>query len=274
VQDPNDFAYLLACTLPLAAYLMTIRGGRKWPWALAFAVIAGAMLATFSRGAIVGLAALLVWGLVTRRVPIRALVAGCVAVVVVAFLALTIWRPLIDDALHQKSHIANANQQSRESFWRAAVQLTISNPVTGVGPERFGAEAMPLLRNNPVSLDQPLTHNSYLEILSEDGVPALFLFFAYLGGTWVALGQVQRRARQRDDLDERRLATALQASVIVAIVSATFLSEQLTTPFWLLGALALVVRRDGPDPLPRARVRPVAPPLPAPPAPQPVAVAS
>jgi O-antigen ligase len=272
VQDPNDFAYLLACTLPLAAYLMTIKGARTWPWAGAFAVIAGAMLATFSRGAIVGLAALLAWGLVTRRVPLRALVGGIVAVVVVALLALTIWRPLVDSALHQKSHIANANQQSRESFWRGALQLTIEHPVTGVGPARFPAEVTPLLRNNPVTLDLPVTHNSYLEILSEDGVPALLLFFAYLGGIWVVLGQVQRRARQLEDVDEQRLATALQASVIVAIVSATFLSEQLTTPFWLLGALAVVVRRDGPDPLPRERERPVAAPVPVP-GPRPVAAA-
>jgi O-antigen ligase len=261
VQDPNDFAYLLACTLPLAAYLLTIRGGRKLPWAAAFAVIAAAMLATFSRGAIVGLAALLAWGLMTRRVPIRVLLGGAGAVVVVALLAITIWRPLFDSALHQKSHIATANQQSRESFWRGALQLTIDRPVTGVGPARFPAEVTPLLRNNPVTLDLPVTHNSYLEILSEDGIPALLLFLAYLGGVWFVLGQVQRRARQGLDADEQRLATALQGAVIVAVVSATFLSEQLTTPFWLLGALAVVIRRDGPAPLPAERAQPAAAPV-------------
>jgi putative inorganic carbon (HCO3(-)) transporter len=259
VEDPNDFAYLLACTLPLAVYLMTIPGARKWPWGVAFAAIAAAMLATFSRGALVGLSALLAWGLVTRRVPLRTLVAGALGVGVVALLAITIWRPLFDSALHQKSHIANANQQSRESFWRGALQLTIREPLTGVGPARFPAEVTPLLRNNPITLDLPVTHNSYLEILSEDGVPALVLFFAYLGAIWLVLRHVQQRAHDRDDLDEQRLATALQASVIVAIISAIFLSEQLTTPFWLLGALAVVVRRDGPAPLPHRRA-----PAPAP----------
>ncbi len=260
VGDPNDFAYLLACTLPLAAYLMTVPGARHWPWAIAFPVIAAAMLGTFSRGAIVGLAALLVWGVVTRRVPIRALIGGAVAVVLVALLALTIWKPLLDSTLHAKSSIADANQQSRESFWRGALQLTLRDPVTGVGPARFPVEVTPLLRNNPIVLDLPVTHNSYLEILSEDGVPALLLFLAYLGGAWMVLGQVRRRARQREDADEQRLATALQAALIVAIVSASFLSEQLTTPFWLIGALALVVRRDGPDPLPSsARSQPAAP---------------
>jgi putative inorganic carbon (hco3(-)) transporter len=244
VEDPNDFAYLLACALPLCVYLMTIPGKRHWPWGFAFALIAGAMLATFSRGAIVGLTALLAWGIVTRRVPLKAMVGGAIAMGLVALLAMTIWKPLIDEALQQKTHIAGANQQSREAFWRGALKLTVHNPLTGVGPARFPAEVSPLLRDNPITLDLPVTHNSYLEILSEDGLPALLLFFAYLGGTWMALRGVQRRAREREDRDEQRLATALQASVIVAIVSATFLSEQLTTPFWLLGALAVVALRD------------------------------
>ena len=170
---------------------MTVPGARHWPWAVAFPVIAAAMLGTFSRGALVGLAALLAWGVVTRRVPIRALIGGAVAVVLVALLALTIWRPLLDSTLQAKSSIADANQQSRESFWRGALQLTIRDPVTGVGPARFPAEVTPLLRNNPIVLDLPVTHNSYLEILSEDGVPALVLFLAYLGGAWIVLGQVR-----------------------------------------------------------------------------------
>jgi putative inorganic carbon (HCO3(-)) transporter len=244
VEDPNDFAYLLATALPLCAYLLTIKGGRRLPWALAFILIAAAMLATLSRGALVGCAALLAWGLITRRVPVRALLAGVVAIVAVAALALTIWRPLLDSALQQKSHIANANQVSRQSFWRGAIQLTIDHPITGVGPARFPPEVLPLLRNNPENIGPPVTHNSYLEILAEDGAPALALFLAYLAGAWLALRAVQRRAVEADDVDEQRLAIALQASLIIAIVSASFLSEQLTTPFWLLGGLACVILRD------------------------------
>ena len=33
----------------------------------------------------------------------------------------------------------------------------------------------------------------------------------------------------------------MQASLLVAIVAGAFLSEQFTTPFWMIGALATVV---------------------------------
>jgi O-antigen ligase len=160
----------------------------------------------------------------------------------VAF-AFTLWKPLIDRSLQQKEHIASANTTSRKAYWTVAIKLTERRPLTGVGPDRFPVEAPPLIENNPIFIAKPVTHNSYLEIMSEDGVPALLLFFLYLGLAWRTLRQVERRAIDRGDLERRRLATAFQASMIVAIVSATFLSEQLTTPLWLLPALGLVLAR-------------------------------
>jgi O-antigen ligase len=246
LEDPNDFAYLLACTLPIAAYLMSADRHRRPLWGACFVVIAAAMLATFSRGALVGIGALLVWGVVTRRIPSWALAVGVVTALIVAALAFTIWKPLLDTALQQKSHIAQGNIESRQSLWSAAIKLSERRPLTGVGPGRFPKEVRPLLRNNPIELEKPVTHNTYLEILSENGIPALLLFLAYLAGTWWLLRAAHERALRREDADARRLATALQASLVIAIVAATFLSEELTSPFWLLGGLAVVLAREGP----------------------------
>jgi O-antigen ligase len=243
LEDPNDFAYLLACSLPLVGYLISADRLRRWLWGLAFVLIAIAMLATFSRGALVGIGVLLAWGIFTRRVPLWTLASGLAAVAVVAALAFTVWHPLLEKALHQKSHVAQSNVESRNAFWAAAIKLAERRPLTGVGPGRFPKEALPLLRNNPEDLEKPVTHNSYLEILSENGVPALALFLAYLVGAWNLLARVQRIAREREDVDARRLATALQSALLIAIVSATFLSEELTSPFWLIGGLAAVLVR-------------------------------
>jgi putative inorganic carbon (HCO3(-)) transporter len=246
LQDPNDFAFLLACTLPIVVYLMSADRLRRPLWGIAFVAIAGAMLATLSRGALVGIGALVIWGILTRRIPFWLVLGGVVSAIVVVILAFTLWKPLIDVALHQKAHVANSNTESREVFWGAAVKLAEKRPLTGVGPGRFPTEATPLLTNNAGAglLEHPVTHNSYLEILSEEGLPALLLFIAYLATTWVILRRVQVRAREDDDRDLRRLATALQASLVIAIVSATFLSEELASPLWLLGGLAVVLARS------------------------------
>ena len=104
--------------------------------------------------------------------------------------------------------------------------------------------AVDLLKNNPSPLTHPVTHNTYLEILAEEGVPALLLFLAYLAGAWLLLRRVGQRAKLDSDRDLRRLATALQASLIIAVVASFFLSEELTSPFWLLGGLAVVLARN------------------------------
>jgi putative inorganic carbon (HCO3(-)) transporter len=241
LQDPNDFAYLLAVALPIVSYLIGADRRRRVLWSLSFVAIAGAMLATFSRGALVGIATLLVWGIVTRRIPLWVVAGGVVSALVVAALAFTLWKPLIDVALHQKGHVASSNTESRKSFWSAAVELGERRPVTGVGPGRFPTEAAPLLKNNPTTLTHPVTHNTYLEILAEEGLPALLLYVAYLAGAWLLLRKVQRRAALDVDRDLQRLTTALQASLVIAVVSAIFLSEELTSPFWLLGGLAVVL---------------------------------
>jgi phosphatidylglycerophosphate synthase len=79
--------------------------------------------------------------------------------------------------------------------------------------------------------------------MAEIGALGLFAFVAFLVSSWRLLGRARRRAVAEDDRDGRRLTTAMQASLIVAIVAGVFLSEQLTTPFWLFGALAAVVGR-------------------------------
>jgi putative inorganic carbon (HCO3(-)) transporter len=249
LEDPNDLAYLMACTIPIAAYLFKSDPRRRLAWGAAFALITAAMLATFSRGALVGLGALVLWGIFTRRIPFRAVAAGLIVGLIAVALAFTVWKPFIDVALKQKEHVAQSNIESREARWSAAIQLAGESPITGVGPGQYPREALPILRDGrgvlpSVTVPQTVTHNTYLEILAENGFPGLALFIAYLVTIWFLLRTVQRRAEDEGDDDERWLATAMQASFLVAIVAGTFLSEELTAPFWVIGGLAVVLARE------------------------------
>jgi O-antigen ligase len=243
ITNPVDFGYLLAAFLPIVVFLMLEDRQRRWFWLACVPFILAATLATLSRGALVGLGALVVWGIATRRIKLGHLVASGLAVVAIIGVGLLFWGPLIKERLQQKQTVAKENVDSRKALWRGAVLMAMDNPLTGVGPNRYGPESVDYVRDNPIVIRNPVAHNAYLEILAEDGPFALAAFLAFLGGSWVILSRKGRASERAGDRDGARLATALQASFLVAIVGALFLSEQLTVPFWMIGALAVAVPR-------------------------------
>jgi O-antigen ligase len=205
-------------------------------------LLIAATLATLSRGALVGLAALAPWAVITRRIPLSGVLLGVVALLSVAGVAFALWAPLLNDRLSMKGRIADKNVTAREALWIGAVRMAADRPLTGVGPGRYGIESSGYVRNNPVPLgESPVVHNSYLHVFAEIGLLGLIGFVGFLGSSWRLLARGRRRAISIGDRDGRRLATAMQASLIVAIVAGAFLSEQFTTPFWMIGALATVV---------------------------------
>ncbi len=241
IEDPNDFAYLMCCVLPLACYLLVEERRRRLLWSACCVLLLGATLATLSRGALVGLSALAPWAVATRRVPLTGMVLGLVALLSVGAIAFTLWAPLLHDRLELKSHAANKNVAGRQALWSGALRMAEDRPLTGVGPGRFGKEAPAYVRNNPLILENPVVHNSYLHVLAETGVLGFIAFVGFLASAWRLLGRGRRRAIAVGDSEGRRLATAMQASLLVAIVAGFFLSQQFTMPFWLIGALATVV---------------------------------
>jgi len=238
IEDPNDFGYLMAATLPMALYLAVGRTPDRWLWRACVPILLAAMLATFSRGVLVALAAAAVWAIATRRIRLGGLAATGAAIVAVLAAGLLLFGSLIGERVEQKESIASENVSSRQALWRGAVAMTADRPLVGVGPGRFGVESVDYVRDDPIALRDPVVHNSYLEILAETGPVALAAFVAFIAGTWLSLSRLGRGRRAAGDVDGRKLVTALQASLLIAIVGALFLSQQLAAPFWLVGALA------------------------------------
>lgn len=259
IDDPNDFAFLMATLIPLCAYLLVQERHLRWLWALAGVLLIAGVFATLSRGALVGLGALFVWAVVTRRIPLTGVLAALVTILSVLALAFTFWAPLINNRIETKGNIADDNIASRQAYWNAALAMTGDNPWLGVGPGRFGEVSGDYIRDNPIVIPNPVVHNSYLEILAESGILALAAFLAFLAITWRLLNQAHRRAKAEGDVQRARLANALQATMVIVLVSSCFLSAQVQIPFWLIGGLATAVavnRGAAPAPAPASRSRP------------------
>jgi putative inorganic carbon (hco3(-)) transporter len=238
IEDPNDFGYLMATVMPLAVYLYREDHGRKALWAFSIVCLVGGTAATLSRGALVGLTALMLWLLLTGRIGVKRtvfIVTGVVALIAVGFI---LFSSTIETRLEEKNHIAGTNVESRTSFWNAAIEMASDHPLLGVGPGRFGIEEPKYVFDNPEQLETPIAHNTYLEILAESGPFALVFFGLMLFSAWVSLSVGERLGRQYDDPLAVNFAAAVKGSLIVACVSGIFLSEQVAAPIWLACALA------------------------------------
>ncbi len=243
IENPNDFGFLLLTTLPLAVYLAFEERPRAL-WSACVLVLFVGMLATVSRGALAGMAGMLVWAVATRRVPVRWLLAAAAVAGAVVLVGTVLASPVIEQRLDAKGNVAEENAASRLSFWSAAVYMSADHPLTGVGPGRFGEEGVETyIWGTTQGLGDPVTHSTYLEILAENGVPALAAFVAMLAGTGVALGRLRRRCEEVEDRACSRLAGALQASLVAAAVAGLFLSGAVIISFWLVTGLAAALTR-------------------------------
>ena len=249
IQDPNDFAFILGSSAPLAIYL--IRWGATWRsklmWSLALAIILGCTLATFSRSALTGLAVACLWLLAARRLRLRWLLGTIAFVAVVAGLGLFLAPQIVRGAFHQKTHIALTNVDVRLGYYQVELREWEHYPITGVGPGNFVYrfyQYAPAAREStpfPFGVLGISGEEAYLVILAEQGAVGLALFLGYLAWSWADL-----RRRFPDDKRGDQLQAALAAGFIVACVGALFLTEQYYPPLWFLAALGASLARGRP----------------------------
>jgi O-antigen ligase len=241
IQDPNDFGFVLASSVPLAIYQVRW-GATAWAkslWSAALVLILACTLATFSRDALAGLVVAGLWALVTRRLHLRWLLAVMAGAAAVGGVALLVSPHLIQTAFHEKAHVATQNVDVRFGYYHVEFDEFAHNPITGVGPGNFVYRFYQYAPQVSQDLPYPshvLTisgEEAYLVILAEQGAPGLALFLGYLALSWTDL-------RRRFPLNQRtdQLQGALAAGFVVAVVGALFLTEQFYPPLWFLPAIA------------------------------------
>jgi O-antigen ligase len=249
LEDPNDFAFVLASVVPLAIWRIGTAPRRaRWLPAVALVAMFAAVLASFSRTALLALAVAGCWAVLTRRIRLRWAAVAAAAVVLTGLVAWILQPQTVEEALGRKQAVAGYNVDTRVSFWGTAVRQFQSSPVFGVGPGGYEARFFEFnpeygTFDRPIGVDgAPTTHNTYLNVLAELGVVGTGLFVAYLALAW-------RDLRRRWDVDPQRtgLQGALAAGFVVAIVGSVFLTQQFYAPVWLIGALGASLAAGAPS---------------------------
>lgn len=242
-NNQNDFAYILATTLPLTLWLLRSAPGRRGLVAALAAVLAVGAVLAFSRGALLGLAAAFVWHLVTQRRHRLAAVVATVLMAVAVFAVVQLDPVRFDTSLELKSRVADQNVSSRLVLWQAASELAVDHPILGIGPGNFRtyfyeATDIPLGFENLI-----VVHNAYLDVATELGFPAMVLFVLFLVITFRRVSAMVAEGRGPPGY-----AAAVQSALVVGLVGALTLSEQFFPPLWVLsGLVAALWRSPSPD---------------------------
>ena len=233
IADNNQFGMALLMTMPLVRYLqLTVR--RRWirlGLLVLLVCFLVAVLGTYSRGAVVGLAVTAIALLAKSRHRMRlALVTGLALAAAVQFMP-EHWHERIASIY---AYEEDASAQARFDSWRYALEVAREHPVVGGGFEVF--------RGNPASTSAGYrsAHSIYFEVLGEHGWVGLGLFVALGLGAYLTARSVVRRASE-DWSWAADLAAMAQVSIAAYAISGLFLNLATFDLYYHLIAIVVIV---------------------------------
>jgi hypothetical protein len=95
-----------------------------------------------------------------------------------------------------------------------------------------------------VSIHEQVTHNSYLEVLTEIGLPAFILYLRFLSGAFRGLGRVARLDSDDPSVKAlRTMALALRASLLAYMVGSFFGSVAYQWYLYYIAGFAIALRQ-------------------------------
>jgi O-antigen ligase len=191
--DQNEFALLLALSIPMAVYLLTRRQSLQaamlcWAQLLLGTV---AILLTGSRAGVISLAVaftILPFALSLLRGWKRRtcwVALPCVAVCAVFLVPATTWERLLTTG----TEIADGSLDHRTVIWAAGLNVFREHPFFGVGAGAFGPSVAGAIDINYVA------HNSFLSVLVELGVVGALILLGILASMFylaVRMGGLDR----------------------------------------------------------------------------------
>jgi len=253
IGDPNDFAAHLLFALPM---LLIVVMGPNRNMLLRFGALAAVgyggylIVATASRGALVGVAAaVLCWMVLgTRNQRIALLFALPVAASLIVFdsKGFTLKRITSFTFSEDMDEGAMASRIAREYLLRKSIEFTFRHPVFGVGPDQFANAEGKLSKEQGQHGAWHGTHNSYTQISSECGVPALLFYLLAIGSTFRLLYRLLKTARRKGHDEIATIAFCSLISLTGYCAASTFLSLGYAFYTLVMSGVAIAFSRIAP----------------------------
>jgi probable O-glycosylation ligase (exosortase A-associated) len=247
--DPNDLSLVLAFPMSFAAALVLTPRTPFLGRALGLVglgVIAMAVLATQSRGGLLGMVAVFaVFG--ARMIKSKALLVTVGVVGVMAlFAAAGISGRQSGGAA--EAGLVDESAEGRFYAWQAAINMAIARPLTGVGLNNYVSNYY--FYSTWWEGFAKAVHSTWFSVLAEGGFLGFGVFITMIVRmTQSALASVRALAPAATgtayDPAAYGMAQAVLAGIAGFIVSGTFLTQGFTWPVYVLLALTVAVKRFG-----------------------------
>lgn len=217
-DNPNDLAISIAMNWPLCLMflLKTKSWWKKLLWGVGMLIMVRGLMLTYSRTGFLALGAALVFCLIEFGIRGRRfylVVITVVLVVTTLFLSPSSYRERIASIWGGPQEYGDSQEERRELL-NMSLRVTAQRPLFGLGPGNF--------ENYTESWH--VTHNTYTELSSECGIPALILFLLAIRAAFRNLKKVRKLPFYREDLEVRLMAGSLWASLVGYLVGAFFTS--------------------------------------------------
>jgi len=242
IADNNAIALALDMVLPLMWYLRLNSRSALIRHGLAAAIILTvlAVVATYSRGGLLGLAVILAAVLVRSRHRI----ALALGIMVVSVGTLSFLPDQWYDRMRSiASYDEDASAQGRLTMWKMAVEIARDRPVLGGGFKVF-TDPTVYPRYNPTTDVIRDVHSIYFETLGEHGIVGLVLFLGLGGATIWQLASIRRQTKPHRELRWAfDMASMLFVSLVGYAVAGAFLTLATFDLFYLLIGVTVVLRQ-------------------------------
>lgn len=255
--DNNHFALVLLMVLPLLYYLFqqSSRTAAKMGFGLILPLTAFAVVATASRGALVGLFVIVAWILLKSRNRFFGLILVAVSAAVVVQLAPDSWSERMETI---KSANEDDSFMGRVEAWKVSSAIAVAHPIFGGGFRALqSGDVWAKFRNEPGLmgfLDIPMNsisglaaHSIWFEVMGDGGLLGFLLFVALIANAFFTRREIQKAVRRhgRPELQWAvYLSDMLWASLLAYIVSGSLLSAAYFELPYVLMMLMEVVKQQ------------------------------
>ena len=244
-SDPNIYCLALGIGLPFLLLRATIED-QFYKKLMSIAAVVPMLITAVSTGSRSGFLALVAMFIVlffrsSGRVRVYLVAGTSAAVMLVSAVAsdymlarlTTVFSSAYDDSLSEKENrslatAAVGSANARKYLFMRSIELTLKNPIVGVGPGMFAVAEAADAQGQNIEEAWHETHNTYTQVSSEIGIPGLMF---YAGGIIIAFLLLARLPKLRSTGSNDRAqyeihqsALYLQLSLIVMATGAMFLS--------------------------------------------------